>query len=55
MNIQEKKQELVKEFNTLENRQKEIIGELKILGELEGEDKLKEDKKDGGDTENNKS
>ena len=42
MDIQTKKQELVKEFNELEARQREIIGALKILEEQEKEVKKEE-------------
>lgn len=43
MDNTKKKQELVNEFNELETRQREIMGALKLLEEIEKE-KVEEDK-----------
>ena len=46
MNYQERKQKLVNEFNELEVRQREIMGAIKVLEEMEKEEKpIKEEKK----------
>jgi len=46
MNTLEKKQSLVNEYNELEARQREILGALKLIEEIEKEEKAEEKPKE---------
>ena len=45
MNFEQKKQQLINEYNALETRQREIIGALKLIEEEEQAAKKEEEKK----------
>jgi hypothetical protein len=46
MNYLDRKQKLVTEFNELEARQREIMGAIKVLEEIEKENEPHKDKKE---------